>query len=224
MDRTWSESSKGFFVRFARVALMSFKAIARPSFCCADHEAVTGVLGKNRGGHDFVHSGIALDDCLTGNVHIGAFVAVHKKDVGYNSSIINLFSDKEIGTFHGKYRGLEDVDFIDLLGACPCYGPSDGLFFDDRFYFKTTFLGKALRVIKDFKRKVTWKDDCSCAHWACKRASARLIGTDYDVVFGLFKQCQLLFHGITINQNATLVISGNNTRNLISYSHVPQIG
>ena len=104
---------------------MFFKTVLGPASGCTYHEAVTGVLGEDGCRHYRGLGGIALYYGLAEDVDIRAFVAVHKKDIGFDAFGFKLLFYKQIGSFHGKKRGLKDVDGIDLGRRAPGYGPGD---------------------------------------------------------------------------------------------------
>lgn len=148
--------------------------VVRELFVQVVHIVVAVGLGQNRGCSDGEELAIALYHHGMGDAGIGL------EAVAVDEQVLGTYLQLGDGTVHGQERGVEDVDFINLLRGDDTHRPGQSLAFDDLAQGITLVFGQLLGVVEPLVAEVLGQDDGSSIYGSGQATAARFVATGFQ--------------------------------------------
>lgn len=158
------------------IAFVVVPVVVRKLFVQTVHVVVAVGLGQNRGRSDGEVLAVTLYHRGMRDVGIG-FEAV-----AVDEQVLGTYLQLGDGTVHGQERGVEDVDFINLLRSDDTDGPGQSLAFDDLAQGITLAFGQLFGVVEQVVTEILGQNDGSGIYGSGQATAACFVASGFDEV------------------------------------------
>lgn len=169
-------SSNSGAVLLGGVAFVVVPVVVRKLFVQAVHVVVPIGLGQNRCRSDGEVLAVTLYHRGMRDVGIG-FEAV-----AVDEQVLGTYLQLGDGTVHSQDRGVEDVDFINLLRSDDTDGPGQSLAFNDLAQGITLAFGQLFGVVEQVVTEILGQNDGSGIYGSGQATAACFVASGFDEV------------------------------------------
>lgn len=156
------------------IAFVMVPVIIRVLFVQAVHVVVAVGLGQNRCRSDGEVLAVTLYHRGMRDVGIG-FEAV-----AVDEQVLGTYLQLGDGTVHGQERGVEDVDFINLLRGNDTDSPGQSLAFDDLAQGITLAFGQLFGIVEQVVTEILGQNDGSGIYGSGQATAACFVASGFD--------------------------------------------
>lgn len=163
-------------VLLGRIAFVVVPVVVRKLFVQTVHVVVAVGLGQNRGRSDGEVLAVTLYHRGMRDVGIGF------KAVAVDEQVLGTYLQLGDGTVHSQERGVEDVDFINLLRSDDTDGPGQSLAFNDLAQGITLAFGQLFGVVEQVVTEILGQNDGSGIYGSGQATAACFVASGFDEV------------------------------------------